>query len=198
MAAVPMAAPALKNARNTVDSIAQEFSSDKKLSKAERRRRRREAEAAAAAAAATSAPAVATTSSGRQRGEIIAAGATLRARPGRGAAAMNSFGTGTPVSVLGKDGDWYHVRVNGQEGYIYSSLMSVRGGRSSSSSTSSVMASAPTQTASHSSHRRRGRHSSPQTVAQQEAMLVADATSVHHKSRGGKRQVAAAEPILVP
>lgn len=194
MAAVPMTAPALKNARSTVESIAKEFTSDKKLSKAERRKRRREAEAAAAAAAAPVAP----VSTSSKHAEVIAAGATLRAKPGRGAAAMNSFGTGTKVSVLNKDGEWYHVRVNGQEGYMYSSLISVGKGRSAASvQPARVVASA--DAGSHSSrHHRRGHSRSGQTVASQEALLVADATAVRHKSRGNKRQVAASEPILVP
>lgn len=123
----------------------------------------------------------------RKTAEVICSGATLRAQPARGAAAMNSFGRGTQVTVLGKEADWYHVRVNGQEGYIYSSLLNV-GGSTTSSAAPAVSAAPPAVVSP-----RRRRHT--------EVAVIADATperkSTRHRRRE-KQQVAASEPILVP
>lgn len=167
LAAVPMAAPAINNAKSTIQSIASEM---KKSPSSETRSSSKRS-----------------SSSNSSKGEVIASGATLRSAPTRGAAAMNSFGRGTQVTVLGKEQDWYHVRVNGQDGYIYSSLLSV-----GSSGSSTAVASTQPSTSSESRRSRRRRNS----AAAQHAMLVADATSSHKNSR--KRQVAAVEPILVP
>ncbi len=122
-------------------------------------------------------------STSRSAGEVIAAGATLRANPTRGAAAMNSFGKGTEVAVLGKDQDWYKVRVNGQEGYIHSSLLQV-------GSTPEVVAAAPAPASGQSSRRRRRQRTEERT-------LIAEA-SPRKQPRSRREHQVATEPILVP
>jgi hypothetical protein len=199
MAAVPVAVPAINNARQAIASLTSEIA-PQGLSRAERRKKRREAEAAAAAAAAAATASSSSSNSrfshSRSHGEVIASGATLRASAGRGGAPMNSFGRGTAVTVLGKEGDWYRVRVNGQEGYIYSSLVNVGGSRVSSSPVAAQVA--PTVVASEPRHSRRHRRYSQSAASTPDSSLVADATLHHKSSRSNKRQVAAAEPILVP
>lgn len=154
LAAVPMAATALKQATETVKSIAHETKSTKSSQKA----------------------------------EVICSGATLRARPERGSAAMNNFGKGTTVTVIGKEQDWYHVRANGQDGYIYSSLLSVGSGSSATSASNSLVAASPAPASGRSS-RRRSRRS-------QERMLLADAAPRKQSSRRDRQTMS--EPILVP
>jgi hypothetical protein len=83
--------------------------------------------------------------------------------------------------VLGREADWTHVRVNGQEGYIFSSLLSSGGGTSVATTTQ------PQPAASSSSRSRR-------RARRDESVAVADA-----KPRASsRRQVATTEPILVP
>jgi SH3-like domain-containing protein len=155
LAAVPMAAPALTNAKRTLDTITSEVAP---------RRSHRSTEASSPSTA-----------------QVVCSGATLRARPGRGSSAMNNFGRGTTVTVLGREADWTHVRVNGQEGYIFSSLLSSGGGTSVATTTQ------PQPAASSSSRSRR-------RARRDESVAVADA-----KPRASsRRQVATTEPILVP
>jgi hypothetical protein len=162
LAAVPAAAPTINNLRSTVKSLEEDYGSSKR-----KKRERSETKQ---------------TSSSRRTAEVVCAGATLRARPGRGSASLNNFGRGTTVTVLSKDGDWYHVRANGQEGYIFSSLLKEGG--------SPQVAAASSAPAPASGRRRRSRRSAD------EHMLIADATPRKRASQRDKS--APAEPILVP
>ena len=42
----------------------------------------------------------------------------LRNKPSRGGESLGKFFSGTQVEILGEEGDWYHVRVGWQEGYM--------------------------------------------------------------------------------
>jgi Bacterial SH3 domain len=118
-----------------------------------------------ASAASTSSthdsPAHADSSSSHSYGTVNCAGASFRAKPKTGAAVISGLSHGTQVRIAGREGDWYHIRYHGQDGYIYARLIDV---------VSKVSGSAPEAVAA-SGTGHKHRHHGNSTV------LVADVTA---------------------
>jgi len=92
-----------------------------------------------------------------------AGGATLRATAKRGGSSLGGLSTGTQVEILGHDKEWYHVRANGRDGYIYAALLDTTGKMAPNPPETAVASGSP------SSHRHRHHH-------HHEGVLVADAS----------------------
>lgn len=62
-------------------------------------------------------------------------GSYVRLRSGSSTAnsILGTYHTGTAVTITGEDGDWYRVRCNGQDGYVYKPYVTIGGTASSDS-----------------------------------------------------------------
>src|SRR5207253_1731539 len=69
-----------------------------------------------------------TASASRPYATVTCSGATIRSGAGRGAASVGGLSHGSQVEIISREGDWTKVRANGQEGYVYTSLLSSTGG----------------------------------------------------------------------
>lgn len=64
-------------------------------------------------------------SSSSSDGEIIASSLNVRSSPSTAASNISSLQRGASVELLEKTGDWYRINVNGTEGYVHASHVSV-------------------------------------------------------------------------
>ena len=60
-----------------------------------------------------------------QNARVRVKSAVLRSRPDAKSHKMGSLRRGTRLQVLENSGDWTHVRVRGQDGYVLSSLLTM-------------------------------------------------------------------------
>ena len=60
----------------------------------------------------------------------------LREQPNTNSKTINSYYTGTQVTILGTSGNWYYVRVNGSTGYMMGSYLSINADSGSSNAPS--------------------------------------------------------------
>ena len=60
----------------------------------------------------------------------------LREQPNTNAKTINSYYTGTQVTILGTSGSWYYVRVNGNTGYMMGSYLTINADSGSSNAPS--------------------------------------------------------------
>lgn len=118
-------------------------------------------------------------------GQITVTGATLRTSARRGSAPMANLGKGALVTVLSDQGDWYHVRYQGSEGYIYNSLLSTSG-------------SAPVEVAAAPRQSRSSRRSSTRNTERTLIAQLPPAAATPKKKRRRAHVAEVETPILVP
>lgn len=131
-----------------------------------------------------------------------AGGATLRTAAEKGAASLGGLATGTQLQIIGqsKNKDWYKVRADGKEGYIYASLVDTTGKMAANPESNSTSAGG--------SHKHHEHHHHQVLVAdstQTQSTSHADATtgshsgSHHHHHQDHAQSSAPIEaPALVP
>lgn len=99
-------------------------------------------------------------------------GATLRITANKGAKSISDLTTGDIVQIIGKKGDWYHVRSHGHEGYVFASLVTPDPALASSAGSSKHK---------HSRHKHGGH-------ADVEVPIVAEATALKHSGHDRKHK----------
>ena len=65
------------------------------------------------------------TESATQNGYINAMYVRFRSGPGTGYSVLGEYKSGTKLTITGSSGDWTQVNINGKDGYVYSSYISV-------------------------------------------------------------------------
>jgi cell wall-associated NlpC family hydrolase len=75
-----------------------------------------------------------TSSTTSDTGTINATYVRLRSGPSTSHSILGTYNTGTVMTVLGTQGDWYHVRYNGTEGYVYKPYLTLGTATTTSSS----------------------------------------------------------------
>lgn len=71
-------------------------------------------------------------SSASGTGTIRGASVRVRSGPSTSSGILDVVNTGTTMTITGEDGDWYKVRYDGQDGYVYKTYLSTSGGSSDS------------------------------------------------------------------
>lgn len=134
--------------------------------------------ATAASSSSSSSSAASATSHVRGRQAQIATNINvdsvrLRRSPTVNSTALAEIVTGSNIEIIGKDSDWYKVRWNGQEGYVFAPLVDDGSGSTASASpaathvanASSSSHNGSGRSSSRGEHRRRSRHSGGTQIA---------------------------------
>ena len=75
-----------------------------------------------------------TSTSMNKTGTIKESGVRVRSQPNTTSSILGTYSTGKTFTVVGKEGDWYKISINGGYGYVRSDLMTLSDGSASSSS----------------------------------------------------------------